>query len=71
MTRYSASEIESMRESLRWLRTPWNQTFDPNDLNAQIERELVTHLSNGTPADELREEALKFVKGVQAATVRR
>lgn len=51
--KYSVAEIQNMRESLRWILMPANGSFMPSELDAQIERQLQTHMLNGTDPAEL------------------
>jgi hypothetical protein len=51
--KYSVQEIERMRSALRWIITPVNQCFYPDEINKQIENQLRTYMLAGTEPNEL------------------
>ena len=54
--KYSVADLMSMRESIEGM-FPYGVSYKPEQRSADIERQLVTYMNNGTTAEELRKAA--------------
>lgn len=54
---YTISEIDRMREALRWILTPLNRCYFAEDVERQIEGQLRTYMAAGIEPEELHRRA--------------
>jgi len=54
--KYSVADLMSMRESIEGM-FPYGVSYKPEQRSADIERQLVTYMNNGTTAEELQKAA--------------
>lgn len=57
--KYSIDEIDSMRNSISWLQP--SGIYHRGEREDQIERELRTHMLNGTSPEELRKKMQEVI----------
>ena len=58
---YNVNEIESMRQSLRWILIQPNVSYYPQDMEAKIEGQLRTYMAAGIDPAELANRANKII----------